>query len=620
MQKLYKSHARPIARIVHGLPTSWEPSIATMKFPNQVSAVAWSPCSRTIAVSWGDHPPVIEILDAMTLMQLFTLEFPMHDLCHGIELVFSPDGRLLTWFSGNQAPDPGWIITWDLQTGVQVSAISPEGWEGLLSSSLIAYSACGTMIGVLNNSGNSTINTYNVLSGTHIFSHLVKGWVSGSIWAYGECLRFATIKPRSVIVWEARFDSAHAPKEIETLSIPDGPHSLKGILPHPTHPQLALTSTERIYIWSTQDSKFLLDSPNLYQMRRISFSPEGHFFVCVVQSVEGDGSEIHLWKENSTGYVLHQRLTSNLDLLRPLISPNGGSIIGSGKQQIQLWPTTESSTSLSTASAQASKRSYNDFIVGFSLGEGLAAIVQLEGETITVLDLNSGVQSMDIHAGMKVYGLGINASSIVAVGYGDSGSRKAVMWNLPIGENIPNLRVDVTNSIQTATFDYGSGKIGEIKTVSVSPNLHHIAIIEKGHGMFLSLYLCDMLTRQYLGPVRVGSDSISWFSPDGCEVWCGRPLGKVDRWKIVEGSEPGISELEHLGSTTYQQVVPPWQSSHGHQVTDNWWILSSSEKHLLWLPPNWRSYGSLWKCRRWSGQFLALLHHELLEVIFLEVE
>ena len=68
VQELYKSHAHPFFRIVHGLQTSWMPSIATIKFPNSLEAAVWSPCSKFIAIHLGGISPVIEILDAMTLM------------------------------------------------------------------------------------------------------------------------------------------------------------------------------------------------------------------------------------------------------------------------------------------------------------------------------------------------------------------------------------------------------------------------------------------------------------------------------------------------------------------------------------------------------------------------
>ena len=44
------------------------PSIATIKFPNSLEAAVWSPCSKFIAIHLGGISPVIEILDAMTLM------------------------------------------------------------------------------------------------------------------------------------------------------------------------------------------------------------------------------------------------------------------------------------------------------------------------------------------------------------------------------------------------------------------------------------------------------------------------------------------------------------------------------------------------------------------------
>ena len=613
---------------MYGLPTSWESSVATMKSSEGLDAAAWSPCSRFIAISRDSHPSVVEILDAMTLVELFSLEVPMGVTCPGIWLVFSPDGHLITWLGSGHDYLYSWIITWDLQTGVLVSSFSLEKKQGHISSS-VTYSTCGTMFGTfLNDTGDSVIHTFNALSGIQVHSHPVKGKVSCDIWTHGECLRFATIGSKSVTIWEVGFDSKHIPTEVETLSLPDGFDSPHEFLPHPTLPQFALVSIQRICIWSTQHSKFLLDSADSCWNRPMSFSSDGHFFACGGYNVRSKCSEIHLWKEFDTGYVPHQRFTPNLYFLVPFISPNGGSVIGLGEKEILLWHTKDSSTSHSTA--QDSERSNQNFIVGFSPDQTLAAVVQQDNDMITVLDLKSCIPWLTINTGIAIKGLGITGSSIIAVGDGVSGTGGfgtrssnglVVTWNLPTGDHIPNLRVDITNSVQTVVFSNGWN--GFTEAASVSPDLHYIAIVgpiwDKGRS-YTGLCLYDMLAKQCFGPIPVRKHEILWFPPDGCEVWYGRLLGEVDRWKITEDRGSGTTELEHLGSTTHQPAGPPWQSSCGHQHTDDRWICSSSGKQLLWLPPNWRSYLEFRKYRMWSGQFLALLHSELPEAVILELK
>ena len=108
------------------------------------------------------------------------------------------------------------------------------------------------------------------------------------------------------------------------------------------------------------------------------------------------------------------------------------------------------STSLSTVSAQASKRSIKDFIVGFTPDSVLAAVVHQGDKIITVLDLKSGIPWLIINVGIGIYGLGITGSSIVA-----AGKEGVVTWNLPTGDHIPNLGVDITNSVQAVIFSDG---------------------------------------------------------------------------------------------------------------------------------------------------------------------
>ena len=421
-----------------------------MKFPHSIDTVAWSPCSRFIAIYLCSSLQ-IKILDSVTLVQLTTLQLPKDQKGPCRWLIFSPDSHLLTWFGYYQgASDLGEITTWDLQTGVLLSSI-PGQWKASFHS-LATYSACGTMFGALfYNPDNCILCIFNVLSGIHICTHPVKGPISGNIWISGECFQFATMGTRSVTTWEVGFAETNLPVEVETHSIPDSFHSPDVFLLHPTLHSLALIKGKSVCVWSTQDSKFLLDPINLDHNQEMSFSPDGHFFVCGKQTLGGKGLEILLWKESHTGYVPHQSLTSNLNVSKPLISPDGGSIIAFNCEAIQLWHTMDSSSPF-TISAQGfqSNQNPNHFIVEFSPDQILAAIAQVEDEMVTILDLQSGIPRLIINAGMGVYGLGINGSSIVAISNG-----KIVTWNLPTENHIPGLRMDITNSAWTTTFNHG---------------------------------------------------------------------------------------------------------------------------------------------------------------------
>ena len=136
VREMYTKYKRPSVRVVHGLPTSWEPAIATVYDKAGLYAVAWSPCNKIIAVA---KPGAVEIRDAVTLSPVGAFKSPCSKPLH---LSFSPDSRSLIQLDGNN------LITWDVQTGGSVSKISPEDMrKGIFD--LSAYSMDGTIFSVV---------------------------------------------------------------------------------------------------------------------------------------------------------------------------------------------------------------------------------------------------------------------------------------------------------------------------------------------------------------------------------------------------------------------------------------------------------------------------------------
>jgi len=130
VQRLYGLQVKPMARVIQGASTLWDPSIATVRFPGRICATIWSPCSRFIATAHKGSAEIV-ILDAATLEQLNTMQphalqlHTMKSLGEQIEwkhITFSPDSHLLTGYSWLQ----DWILSWDLQTGGLLSNISTE--------------------------------------------------------------------------------------------------------------------------------------------------------------------------------------------------------------------------------------------------------------------------------------------------------------------------------------------------------------------------------------------------------------------------------------------------------------------------------------------------------------
>ncbi|KAF9646549.1 hypothetical protein BDM02DRAFT_3002929 [Thelephora ganbajun] len=598
VRKLYERHANPMVRIVQGLPHSWDPAIATMEH-SRVTIAAWSPCGRSIVISGGGSRA--EILDAATLKRLPILEFPEGETR---ELIFSSDARLLMSFRVR----PEKFISWDLQTGVLVSAISPKQWDDDTRCSSITYSACGTMFGVLiRRPGTFTIRTYNIHSGTHISSHPVEGKVLGGIWTHGGYLRFATIKSGSITTWEVGFASRNTPTEIESLSLPDNfPHDSYQYLGsfHPTLSRLAFYHSERIFIWDTRHSKFLLNE-YAWHPYGISFSSDGRFFAYATHP-----SEIYLWKESPTGYTPHRKLDCEIEISKLLISPNGGSIFVFGDQAIQLLRTIDSTTSFSR------KQSHERFNVEFSPDETLAAVARFKDRTITILDLKSGDPLSIIDTGMRVYGQRVAGSTVVAFG-----PIEVVTWNLPARDHILNtVKANVNDSIRTATTSCpGTHSYPfNLKFASISPDLRSIGIVVGDPPAHFHLHIHDVPTGRCLGSVVMDKEGHRpWFTSGRREAWYNGYYGEAYGLAVVK-NRFGVVELESLTPTREPPNKPPWLSSRGYQITDDGWILGVSGKRLLRLPPYWWSSES--ETRTWSGRFLALSHGALPEAVILELE
>ena len=615
--RVYKRYARPLARVVHGLQTSWDPVVATVYDERFGYGAVWSPCNTFIAVA---KLRAVEIRDAMTLNLLFNFESALHTSA----LSFSPDSRFLTQF------DPETMVTWDLQTGVSVITASPEELVTKRQDSSPAYSKDGKMLAaeyINTNYKDTFIITHN-FSTTHTHSYRVsEGHPISPPWTHGEFLRFATVKSGCITIWQVEFTFTHPPEAVESLPAPDEISNREASVEYlflPMTSRLAIALEDTLLVWDAQNSKCLLkisDSP--YYM---SFSSDGRFFACILRS-----TGTHIWKESPAGYILHRKLTfggSNA-IPRPLLSPNGESIflscvpvINFGDPIIRLLHTEDPFLS----SRPTLDMAQHSFILNFPSNEALVAFARYPEKVVTILDLQSGNPRFEIDTGMDVKCLRVAGSTLLA-----ANSEKIVTWKL----DTKNARADIHDSIRidsSPPFRY------YLYPQSVSFDLTRIITWETNSaGDLLAIY--DVLTgRRLTGPMpaegalkplstrarfkatdtngHVGVRR-AWFTPDGCEIWGTSSLdySACDGWEVIEDSESGTTKLQPLTATACPAGVFPWQSSHGYEVTHDGWILSPTQKRLLWLPHRWRSFE---EDREWGGRFLGLFHSGLPELVILE--
>jgi len=593
VHKLYKPYACPLVRAVHGFPISWEPIVAAVEHDDYIGNAAWSPCSKFIAVGLFTR---IEIRDAVTLERLHAFAHPQ-EVDHQW-LSFSPDSRSLTHFSHSGHG----ITTWDLQTGGRISIIpsTPNRFLQWYSSS--AYSMDGNVVAVAHsdpeNRVNTVISTYNLLSGTHIYSHCVwEEHVGAPIWTHGEYLRFVTVKPRSIVIWEVGFTSKHALAEVKSLPAPEdvGSEEFRFL---PTLSRLAFILGGAVLVWDARDSKFLLNFVGGNRPRGLSFSSDGRFFAC--------GStirETHLWKESRTGYVLHRKFDSGI---APLLSPDGESVITSSGLQTQLSRTTDPINPPSGVPTQPADRA--GFAVAFSPDRSLIATGRLGDNITTILDLKSGDPRLIVDAGVKICGLGVTANTVIVVGEG-----KIVTWNLPAGDCVPDAAANIHDSVRTIVFNHPPPPPEWLHSASISPDFNHL-VITRGGGKGLDIY--DTSTGKHVVGSAAKDVSHPWFTQDGREVWYRRGLSQGET--IIRGEGSDFIGLK----PRFQWYATPsgghlWKSLRGHEIADDGWILDSREKRVMWLPHHWRVHQ---KYRIWDGRFLVLFDPRLPEPIVIELD
>ena len=94
VRKLYGHQISfPVARVVTGIPTSWDSCVASAGATEKALHAVWSPCGQFIACAFGN---TIQVRDANTLERVSVLD-PLSHLSEVLSafIAFSPDGQTL---------------------------------------------------------------------------------------------------------------------------------------------------------------------------------------------------------------------------------------------------------------------------------------------------------------------------------------------------------------------------------------------------------------------------------------------------------------------------------------------------------------------------------------------
>ena len=604
--EMYKNHASPLARVVRGISDSWERAVATAKFDHNLHDTIWSPCNRFIAVVKYES---VEVLDAVTLSRLSIFENLRTSLTRQ-RLSFSPDSRCLTLCLDEA------LISWDLQTGSPVTTIrlwperpgdKPFSFKHSKDGKLIAV-AYKLMDELDRDLGYSSfISTYDNHSGRHVGSHwFPEERIMHPMWTHDECLRLATIDPKSIRIWQSPFTLEPPPVEVASFPVPDGITDANRLLFHPSLSRLAFVIQSTIQVWDLKAPKLLLKSevkpdtsPRLPPYS--SFSSDGRFFTyATFDNVD------HIWKESPTGYLPYQWFPSAIGSSQaaPQLSPNSESIILSHQFEIHRLHTRDEVPFLLNDST-GSRHRRSDFTLGFSPDKSFAAFAREEENTVTIIDLESGELKWKTDVGLEIGCVGMVGGTVIVVG-----EDSIITWNLPSGDRTFNASI---NDIVRATVLNSSSPpryLGTPHYMSISPDLSRVVVTRQRHLLNGILEVDDVSTGSCLAWISTRSVLRPRLTQDGREVWVWIDDLFAEQCEVIEDGKSGAVELK-LQKTRGPSREFFRESFRGYTVTDDWWVLSPSQKRLLWLPRRWRSNEFY---RVWGGRFLGLRDVQLSDV------
>ena len=610
VRNLYQLRARPLVRIVYGLPVSWDSSIVATTCPFKIGLAAWSPCNRFIAISPRTSLKV-DVLDSVTLQKLQSFKFS-EDQRSFRKLIFSPDSRILTCSHTKGAE---WlVVSWDLLTGGVAGTIQHRFPTGKPHKDYITYSTNGKEIAILHLSGleQVTLSIYDAARHKHMHDvHIASGVTPCGIWTHRGSLRLAVSRitpggtgPMSITIWEVGFTPGATKTAVETLSIPSGPcqfRSLESIIypPLPSAPiPVTLISHDDVLVWDARNSQSLLHFQDPNPSCNMNFSSDGRF---VAGSTSGSG--VRIWKYSPAGYLLHGMLPSDpADNTIPLLSSDGESVIVFvfGDSAFNLWHAKNFTIPFSDSSFGYTSR----FLLEIFPNRLLAAVMRFLGSRVTLFDISSGALQLTIDAGMRVEGLGVTEDAVVVIGEG-----KATTWRLPWGTLLPGTTMNIADSTRTI-FLSGSRQIGPGVTALISPDLRYI-IVEANRFEY---QIHSATTGKPFGNFS-SKRKLIWFTPDGHHIGNLLDGGKADIWRIttegtLELSTRGIDVDEGLWGCPY---IP----SRGYRIARDGWVFGPSGMRLLILPPLWRSNTTVegWK---WSGKIFGLLQGVLPEPVVID--
>ena len=517
LRRLYSRFVHPSPRVVAGLPASWDPRIASVTLSTQYPDLAWSPSSRSVAVSTSTG---VEIRDSTTLEKLSALKSPMSLSHSAVAIAYSPNGRLLACACTRPFSFEIAIAIWDIQTGGIVKAI--HGGEPGYPRSML-YSSDGRMLSVA--CGTSpyrwTVCAFDTASGERVSSDEMGSEFDPVFWTKGDSIRFATSYRDGdcdlcIDTWEIRSTSGGHPTKLDSFRVCHEFNSEHHqIFFSPASLRVAIVSVNSTIIRDARDSSVLLEVPAPRTLGGYAghFSQDGNLFACAEQQ------EAQIWKAAPEGYVLWAKFPLRFPAAAGgmfAFSPDLGSIIGWGLGIMEVWKVDRL---IKSQAVEQPSDFRNSHLVAFSTNGTHVAIGRASSGIVKVVDLRSGVSELVVNAETEVVDIKMVGDTVVVLG-----GRRVVSWSLT-GRSYEE------HGVKRAGLDESLKIIEVFSEYHLDPRLLddqcQKAVFTRANIMVFS----DANT----GVCLMESDPLERFreprfSPDGQQLWIPFVRSKYDYW------------------------------------------------------------------------------------------
>jgi len=284
----YYQRPHPSPRVVIGISDIWNPSTVVPTKHSYYLSSAWSPCGRSVAVV---AEATVEILDALTLELVSTLQSPKVTTRFRHGLAYSPDGYSLSGCSN------AGIVIWDAQTGGVIKEIEHK----ITSDGLeLAWSSDGSMISTISPHVKETLAVHicNVASGATRSPGTLQSRDNPYLWAHNKFFRVMTTavdqKGRTINIFEV----GSTITRIESFTLQ--PHyTLKTFSPATYRISVSVTrghsNNAGLLVLDIHNSRVLLQETEAH-WSPAAFSPDGSLFAAF------SGNYLVVWKYASGNY------------------------------------------------------------------------------------------------------------------------------------------------------------------------------------------------------------------------------------------------------------------------------------------------------------------------------